>query len=428
MLASRETGSTALAALYSEIDPYAAAWLRNLIAGGHIAPGDVHEGDIRDLRPSDVRGFTQFHAFAGIGVWSLALRDAGWPDDLPVWTGSCPCQPFSAAGRGGGTADERHLWPHWFHLIGECAPDEVLLEQVASKDGLGWLDLVHADLEGAGYALWVEDRCAAGVGSPNIRQRLFGAATRGLADPARIGGGPGLRDPRSARLGWAVAGYGYGGGGGLDGDAQRVDDDDDEGLEGLGLGPSASGGRLAALRPVAAAGEPRGLAGADDLERGGKPVAAGGHDGRGAPPGWVEGHGEPGARGGVCGVADADGGDASAEGLQRSGEHRFVPSDGGSGDGCRRPGPTNGFWGAADWLHCRDAKWRPVEPGTFPLAHGAPARVGRLRAYGNAINRWVAATFIASFLEAEADGFADPGDGGLIGHNGGPPLDVADLL
>ena len=29
------------AAYYNEIDPYAAQWLRNLIAAGHIAPGDV---------------------------------------------------------------------------------------------------------------------------------------------------------------------------------------------------------------------------------------------------------------------------------------------------------------------------------------------------------------------------------------------------
>ena len=63
------------------------------------------------------------------------------------------------------------------------------------------------------------------------------------------------------------------------------------------------------------------------------------------------------------------------------------------------PVPINGFWRDADWLFCRDGKFRPVEPGTFPLAHGASSRVGRLRAYGNAIVPQVAEAFIRSFCE-----------------------------
>ena len=75
--------------------------------------------------------------------------------------------------------------------------------------------------------------------------------------------------------------------------------------------------------------------------------------------------------------------------------------DGSAGrDGAdRRSSPTNGQWRDADWLFCRDGKWRPVEPGTFPLAQGAPARVGRLRAYGNAIVPQVAAEVIGAYLE-----------------------------
>jgi DNA (cytosine-5)-methyltransferase 1 len=65
------------------------------------------------------------------------------------------------------------------------------------------------------------------------------------------------------------------------------------------------------------------------------------------------------------------------------------------------PGPTNGIWRSADWLYCRDGKWRPVEPGTFPLAHGAASRVGRLRAYGNAINVEQAKEFILAHDEAK---------------------------
>jgi DNA (cytosine-5)-methyltransferase 1 len=76
------------------------------------------------------------------------------------------------------------------------------------------------------------------------------------------------------------------------------------------------------------------------------------------------------------------------------GDDGFIGSDKVGISRSERPGPTNGFWRAADWLRCRDGKWRPVEPGTFPLAHGTPARVVRLRAHGNAINTKAAQAFI----------------------------------
>lgn len=66
-----------MAAYYNEIDPYAAQWLRNLIAAGHVAPGEVDERSILDVSPDDLAGFTQCHFFAGIGVWSRALRQGG---------------------------------------------------------------------------------------------------------------------------------------------------------------------------------------------------------------------------------------------------------------------------------------------------------------------------------------------------------------
>jgi len=163
-------------AYYNENNPFAAAWLRELIKARHIAPGEVDTRSIADVMPNDVAGFTQCHFFAGIGVWSYALRRAGWSDDRPVWTGSCPCQPFSSSGKQRGFKDERHLWPEFYRLISECRPPVCFGEQVASKPGLAWLDLVQTDLENAGYAVGAVDTCSAGVGSPHLRQRLYWVA------------------------------------------------------------------------------------------------------------------------------------------------------------------------------------------------------------------------------------------------------------
>jgi DNA (cytosine-5)-methyltransferase 1 len=179
-------------AYYNEIDPYAAQWLRNLIEAGHIAPGDVDERSIVDVQPADLAGYEQAHFFAGIGGWSIALRLAGWPDDRPVWTGSCPCQPFSAAGAGKAGDDERHLWPAWFPLIAERHPAIVFGEQVEAAIGWGWLDLVFADLEGEGYACGTTVLPACGVGASHIRQRAWFVADArcgtGVAREPRTGG------------------------------------------------------------------------------------------------------------------------------------------------------------------------------------------------------------------------------------------------
>jgi DNA (cytosine-5)-methyltransferase 1 len=163
---------------YNEHDPKAASWLRELINTGLIPNGDVDERSIVEVQPNELRDYTQCHFFAGIGGWSLALELAGWPEDRPVWTGSCPCQPFSVAGKGRGTEDERHLWPVFAELIRACKPPVVFGEQVASKAGRDWLAGVFADLEGMAYQRAGADLCAACVGAPHIRQRLYWMAHR----------------------------------------------------------------------------------------------------------------------------------------------------------------------------------------------------------------------------------------------------------
>ena len=299
-----------MSAYYNEFDPFAAQWLRELIKKGLIADGEVDERSITDVQPEDVREFTQCHFFAGIGVWSYALRQAGWADDRPVWTGSCPCQPFSIAGKGKGFKDERHLWPEFYRLISQCRPTTCFGEQVASKDGLAWVELVQDNMEGAGYAFGAVDTCAASIGAPHIRQRLYWVAhvkRKGLERPT----GEGIQ---REEFGFTRCG-----------DTCGLAHAECEQKYKEQQRPSENEARWCA-------DEPRG-----------------------------------------CGMADTS----------------------------QNPGPTNGFWGSVDWLLCRDGKWRAVEPGTFPLAHGSPARVGRLRGYGNAINAEQAKAFIKAYLEID---------------------------
>jgi len=158
-------------AYYNEFDPFAAAWLRELIKTALIADGDVDERSIAEVQLHDLHGYTQHHFFAGIGVWSYALRQAGWPDNIECWTGSCPCQPFSTAGKQKGFTDPRHLWPEWFRLVREYSPVTIFGEQVGNA--LGWLDVVSGDLEGEGYTIGAAIMGAHSVGAPHIRQRLW---------------------------------------------------------------------------------------------------------------------------------------------------------------------------------------------------------------------------------------------------------------
>lgn len=379
------------AAYYNEIDPFAAQWLRNLIAAGHIAPGEVDERSIEDVTPDDLRGFTQCHFFAGIGVWSHSLRLAGWPDDRPVWTGSCPCQPFSAAGKGDGFADERHLWPHFFHLISERRPQHVFGEQVASGNANTWFDLVQADLEGVGYAFGLVPFTSAGIGAPHIRERAYWVANadsvisdwRGnVRAPGRDDYSNGGDDVRLADAGRKHKGSAR--------NKERAGESCRAGEDG-GLG-NANVARLEGLS---------GNDGAAGRERATGPTASPGvHDGLANTEG-------SGRRERIENIAGVRIGNAEEGKAGRFAKHGGMVDE-------FRPLEVNGFWRDADWLLCRDGKWRPVEPGTFPLVDGAAARmgrvepgvarvassnrVGRLKGYGNAINAQAAAAFIRAYM------------------------------
>ena len=322
---------TSARSYYNENDPKAAAWLRELIKGGHIAAGDVDERSIEDVAPSDLLGYTQCHFFAGIGGWSYALRLDGWSDERPVWTGSCPCQPFSQAGKGKGTADERHLWPAWFYLVEQLKPPKIFGEQVASPAGLAWLDLVSTDLEGADYAVGTADLCAAGVGAPHIRQRLFWVAESGRERLERVG----LR------------------------------------LQSRGSQQDRS--------EVRRSGKARELGDSSGTRSGRDRGTLSGEEGCSERKVWSE-FDEPKS---TSVVGHTDNARSQGRSERRHGADKRSP------------------W-AASLVDCRDGKRRPVEPGTFPLAHGVPGRVGLLRGYGNAIVPQVAAAFIAAYEDVFA--------------------------
>lgn len=172
-------------AYYNEIDPYAASWLRHLIKDGLIPDGEVDTRSINLVCPDDLSDFSQCHFFAGIAGWPLALRIAGWPDDVSVWTGSCPCQPFSEAGHGSGKEDERHLWPEFRRLIEARRPTIVFGEQVPQAIHHGWLDEVADDLEGCGYSVGAAVISACAVEARQERERLWFVACSDSFTPQR---------------------------------------------------------------------------------------------------------------------------------------------------------------------------------------------------------------------------------------------------
>jgi DNA (cytosine-5)-methyltransferase 1 len=175
--------------LYNDIEPYVCEWVENLCAAGELPAGDVWCESIKELDHERLRPYTQAHFFNGIGGWPLALKLAGWPPARPVWTGSCPCQPFSQAGKGQGADDPRHLWPDWFALIRDCRPPAIFGEQVAGSAGRDWLAAIRSDLEALGYAVGAACLPAASVGAPHSRHRIFwGAALPDAKGGGRIGG------------------------------------------------------------------------------------------------------------------------------------------------------------------------------------------------------------------------------------------------
>ena len=341
---------------YNEWDPQAAAWLRELIAERLIPRGLVDERSITEVKAEDLEGFTQCHFFAGIGGWPLALQLTGISHKTRLWTGSPPCQPFSAAGKQLGQFDPRHLAPVFLNLISKCRPPVLFGEQVAPAIAKSWMCDLQTHLEGEDYAVGFAVLPACGVGAPHKRDRLFfGAQQLGYTNSER-------HNRQHALL-------------------QRAGQKDMS--EATGSSEASSMANANDTRPQRWEGV---------SERADKQSAG---------PGSVENElayssqrrwGEERENVRRCIVGDSEEGRTARRGAGRSDN---------------TTNPHHSFWSDADWLGCRDGKFRPVESGTFPLANGIPARVGRLRGYGNAIVPQVAAEFITAFMGAAGETLKD---------------------
>jgi DNA (cytosine-5)-methyltransferase 1 len=361
-----------MTAYYNENDQDKAAWLRELIREGVIAFGEVDTRSIAKVWPEDLAGFSQHHFFAGIGVWSYALRLAGWPDGRPVWTGSCPCPSFSAAGKGAGFDDPRHLWPAWARLIRKCRPATLFGEQVDDAIGHGWLDLVQTDLEREDYAVGKAVLGACSVGAPHIRQRLYfvaHAAGRGLS---LWDGGKNGKRTCAENDGLRAT--------------ERLEFTDRGGRTPRQSSASPNGHGSTAVA-ASAAGE---LA---DSDRRGQPVC-------GKPSSQHDGEQRSES---VCGMGDTNGAAGKQHGAKVSRPQAQSSSEwfgnGRERDGHSGAGFVNGFWRGADCVlrkrwNSEDWEWCPTESGTFPLVAGASNRVLKLRGYGDAICAETAKAFI----------------------------------
>jgi DNA (cytosine-5)-methyltransferase 1 len=403
-------------AFYNDNDPKACVWLQALQDKDLISHGRIDNRSIAGIQAYDLQGADRVHLFAGIGGWDLALQLAGWPTDRPVWTGSCPCQPFSAAGKRKAQGDARHLWPEMFRLIRECRPDTVFGEQVPGAIGLGWLDGVFADLEGEGYTCGAVVLGAHSVGAPHIRQRLYWVAQSKSAErrPEHQVNGDSHRRDGSGRSsnpdGLAVS---------QSGDGTRIMQEQ-SGKSTIGSQGMQAGGRS----------QSDGMGDAQEQRRNPRRPESGRSIGVATTSG-------------PSGMALANGRYTKAERQQRSGQQRQQQQENSGFSGLGNPSQGTGqrdsgaipatqtgehgqgqsvngdmpvrssdagsgldAWTDSTAILCRDSKYRriPTQPALFPLVDGpSPGRVGLLRGAGNAIVPQVAAVFIKAFLECESE-------------------------
>lgn len=335
---------------YNEFDKKKCAALSQLMKDGHITKGDIDDRSITEVQPGELKGYTRAHFFAGIGLWDYSLNLAGWPEGRTVWTGSCPCQPFSTAGRQKGKADDRHLWPEWFRLIKECRPPTIFGEQVASAITKGWLDDVYQGLEAEDYAIGSVVLPASAVGAPHRRERLwFVGDTRCQSER-----GEEFR-PSGERVNSEEKGFWSEEGNGLTDTSVMGNSEHD--------GPSTT-----------------------EVEGSSKEAVQHNKKGQDSTS-QSTGTGEPRS------LSSSSMGDTSGQGPQGYGRpEQEYGSEG-------RQGEERYPWETSVWLDCPDGKQRLVEPTIPLLVDGYPERVGILHCAGDAIVPQVAAEVIKAMIQ-----------------------------
>lgn len=384
---------------YNEFDKKKCATLSQLMKDGHISKGDIDDRPIQQVRPEDLQGYTRAHFFAGIGLWDYALQLAGW-EDQPVWTGSCPCQPFSTAGRQKGKTDDRHLWPEWERLIKECKPPVIFGEQVNGAITKGWLDDVYQGLEAQSYSVGTLVLPASSVGAPHRRERLWFVADSGRqSERNEINGFSGE---------W------------LDGETQRKRPEKGNGFtDGCPLGDSKSIERRIPIRErqeknikSAGASSPLGdteLYGrstkqklrSDEVpsnQRGAEGSDISGQSSGTSRPSNVRSvsRGNDREREDTRNVADTKCKRQQGQGkLQRS----VYPEENSQGQTDRAYSDSSRHWENGIWIDCPDGKQRLVEPSIPLLVNGDSERMGLIHAAGDAIVPQLAAEFIRAYRD-----------------------------
>ena len=306
---------------------------------GLIPEGRVDSRPVQKVKPEEIKGYAQVHLFAGMGGWPCALRMAGWPDERGIWTGSCPCQPFSVAGKRRGTKDRRHLWPHMYRLVRGGRPAVVMGEQVAGKAGYAWFNGVESDLEKEGYEGRAVDIPACGVNAPHIRNRVY----------------------------WVAHSY-----------RERQQD------EGSHIRwreqAQATGQQSGGIAYVGGVPHAQGIGWKEECEDGGG--GAGGDQEEGRASGFDTG--------GVGGLSYSNRPRPQERpSLSRHARPQLQTIERSNHwDDYHLIGPD------------RDGKYRRIKPGLRPLAHGVRSRVAKLRALGNSIVPPLACEVIKAYMEA----------------------------